>query len=224
MRNNKRSSGREQLCRMVAGVTLLFMVFGMFSSCRKEDEEPTELTAMDYSTIEDYSVYVSLAGYTDLEISLSSETDPKGERVWKTVLDRAEILRYPEQQVNYYVEQTLATYRYYAEQNGWSLEETMERLGVSEESIHAQAKEMVKGDLVYRYIVADVGITLTQEEKVSLFDRYARQYAESYGYDVKYVTERLSDLVYDSMLYDKTMEYLILHNRFVVSSEGGTNG
>ena len=57
-----------------------------------------------------------------------------------------------------------------------------------------------------------------------MFDRYANQYAESYGYEVDYVAEHLSHLVHDSMLYDKTMEYLILHNRFILSAEETGNG
>lgn len=100
----------------------------------------------------------------------------------------------------------------------------MDKLGVSEESIRTEARDMVKGDLVYRYIVADAGIVLTEEEKATLFERYARQYAESYGYEVGYVTEKLSHLVYDSMLYDKTMEYLMLHNHFILSAEETGNG
>ena len=201
------------------------MLLCMLSSCKQEQdtEESAALTAMDYSAIEDFGVYVSVPQYTDLDIPLG-ESDVKSERVWEEILARSEVLRYPEEQVLYYEAQTKATYRYYGKQNGWSLEETMDKLGVSEESIRLKAKDMVKGDLVYRYIVADAKIALSREEKATLFDRYANQYAESYGYEVDYVAEHLSHLVYDSMLYDKTMEYLILHNRFILSVEETGNG
>lgn len=225
MNARRRNTNRQTSRRLLVGVLLLCLLSTMLLSCKKEEpEESSRPAAMDYSQIEDFSSYVSLSQYTDLEISLESESDVKSQRVWEAVLGSAEILRYPEEQVSYYVAQTMATYRYYAEKNGWSLEETMDKLGVSEESVRAEAREMVKGDLVYHYIVADAGIVLTEEEKATLFDRYARRYAESYGYEVSYVTENLSHLVYDSMLYDKTMEYLILHNRFTVSSEASANG
>lgn len=223
--NARRSfSGKHIFRRLLVGVLSLCLLPTMLLSCKKEkreEEESSRPVAMDYSQIEDFSLYVSLPRYTGLEIPLESESDRKSQRVWEAVLGSAEVLRYPEEQVRYYEEQTKATYRYYGQKNGWSLEETMDKLGVSEESIRAEAREMVKGDLVYHYIVDDAGILLTEEEKATLFDRYARQYAESYGYEVSYVTEQLSHLVYDSMLYDKTMEYLILHNDFILP-EGGT--
>ncbi|MBQ9087108.1 MAG: hypothetical protein IJY47_08000 [Clostridia bacterium] len=220
MNRAKRAYALYLARRLGVGALLLCLLLGCLCSCQKDEpEEEAVLTAIDYDVVEDWSEYVLLSQYTGLEICLQQEADSKSEQVWKTVLGQAEILHYPEEQVSYYAAQTRATYRYYAQQNGWSLEETMEKLGVTEESILAEARDMVKGDLVYRYIVADAGIALTEEEKASLFDRYARQYAETYGYELSYVTASLSELVYDSMLYDKTMEYLIVNNTFVVSAE-----
>jgi hypothetical protein len=57
---------------------------------------------------------------------------------------------------------------------------------------------------------------LTEAEKASLFDRYASAFSEQYGYELSDVKESMVDLVYESMLYDKTMEYLIVHNTFTV--------
>lgn len=218
----KERRGREKIRRRSPwGMGVLFLCLVLLLGGCQKDGEPAEekKTAMDYAAVEDWSVYVSLEAYTDLEIPLSAESDPKGERVWTVILERAEILSYPEEQVSYYAAQKKATYRYYGEKQGWSLEETLEKLEVTEEQILSEAREMVKGDLVYHYIVSDAGIVLTEEERATLFDRYAEQYAERYGYRVSYVKEELSELVYDSMLYDKTMEYLILNNRFVLGAE-----
>ena len=196
-------------------VTILLLLFAFSCvGCSKEDE-PDVNARVDYDSIKP-SDYIRLDGYTDMSLTLYGTEASKSETVWAAVMSRAEVLSYPEEQVAYYTEQSRATYRYYAKQNDWSYEETLEKLGTSEEEILSQAKEMVKGDLVYRYIVEDADIALTEEEKISLLDRYAKHYVEQYGYPLDYVKENMRDLIYDSMLYDKTMEYLIVHNMFTV--------
>ncbi len=159
---------------------------------------------------------VRLTSYEGLEIPLA-EGESKSEAVWREILSRAEILSYPEEAVSYYAEQSRETYRYYAEKNDWSYEDALERLGTSEEAILADAREMVKGDLVYRYIVEKAGISLTEAEVERLFDRYAEKFAEDYGKEIDEVKDGMADLIRESMLYDKTMEYLILRNRFVAA-------
>lgn len=216
MRKDGRFKTRGRLRRLLVGVLFLCLLTGALVACgQREESQGTEApTAMDYDAVEDWSLYVSIEGYTGLEIRQQGET-PKGEILWKELLSRVKILAYPEEQVRYYEAQKKATYSYYGEQRGWSLEETMEKLGVTEAQITAEARELVKEDLLYRYIVSDAGITLTEEEKATHFDRYAEQYAQTYGYELSYVKEHMAEPLYDTMLYDKTMEYLILNNTFV---------
>ena len=79
--------------------------------------------------------------------------------------------------------------------------------------LHDIAKELTECEL--KDILAKEGITLTEDEKNTFFDRYVKKYAESYKYSEEYVRAELTELVYDSMLYDKTVEFLIIHNSFV---------
>ena len=99
-----------------------------------------------------------------------------------------------------------------------SYEKTLEFFKVSEETILAEAREIVKGDLAFRYIVKDASISLSEEEKAAQLDRYAQKFAEDYGYTKEYVLEHQKELIYDAMLYDKTMEYLIVNNTFLQSN------
>ena len=46
-------------------------------------------------------------------------------------------------------------------------------------------------------------------------EKAAQKIAADYGYTEDYVAENLTDLIYETMLYDKTMEYLIVNNTFV---------
>lgn len=191
-------------------LTVLFL-FGL-ASCHKEKEDSAEGVTYDETRLDEY---VAPFVYRGLTVELSSAESLKSEAVWQAVLDGAEILAYPEEAVEYYAEQCRDTYRYYAEKNDWSYEQALEFFGVTEEEILSEAREMVKGDLVYRYIVRDAEISLSEEEKSEQIDRYVQKFSEDYGYTEDYVRENMTDLIYDSMLYDKTMEYLIVKNTFV---------
>jgi replication-associated recombination protein RarA len=62
--------------------------------------------------------------------------------------------------------------------------------------------------------VKDVRDVIERAEKSKFFDKYVSKYAEEYKYSEEYVREELSDLVYDLMLNDKTVEFLIVNNSF----------
>jgi len=198
---------RTALVLLLAAVLVLSL-----PACQKDGETAKDGVVYDEERL---SEYIAPFAYTGLTVELSSADALKSEAVWHLILSRAEVLSYPEDAVNYYAEQRRDTYRYYAEKNDWSYEQALEFFGVSEEAILAEAREMVKGDLVYRYIVKEAKIVLSDGEKSAQLDRYVKKYAEDYGYSEEYVRENMKDLIYDSMLYDKTMEYLIVNNTFL---------
>ena len=185
-------------------------------ACKDQQTEPPTDSRPSYDA-DKLSDYVQLDAYTDLKIPLKAENASKGEAVWEAILARAQVMSYPEEAVSYYAEQERQACRYYAKENDVSYEDAMNALGLTEDGILAQAKQMVKSDLVYEYIRADAEISLTEKEKSDLFDRYASRLAVQHGYETSYVKEQMASLVYETMLYDKTMEYLIVHNEFIVA-------
>ena len=62
----------------------------------------------------------------------------------------------------------------------------------------------------------DAGIEVTEKDKERLFDRYVEKFVADYGYDRAYVENEMRELIFDTMLYDKTMEYLTLNNTVIV--------
>ena len=158
---------------------------------------------------------VRLGAYEGLTVTLGVANADKGTAVWAAVREGCEILQYPEDAVAYYVAQAEARCTYYAKEHGVSEEEAMAALETSREQMEADAKRLVADDLCVLAVQRKAGIALTEDEKTRLFDKYADKYAADFGYDRKYVKEHLSELIYESMLYDKTTEYLILHNTFV---------
>lgn len=203
-----RKRGLRVLCGLLAALFAVSLV-----GCAPEPKNEIGHPVYDDALLADS---VRVASYEGLVIPLE-EGESKSEAVWRVILAGTEVLSYPDEAVSYYAEQSRETYRYYAEKNNWSYEDTLARLGTSEEAILADAREMVKGDLTYRYIVKEANISLSEEEVTRLFDRYAEKFSEDYGKEIDDVKESMSDLIRESMLYDKTMEYLILRNTFVAA-------
>ncbi len=193
------------------GLLLMLLLTAVFLiSCRSEKNNVGEETMPPYG--ETASELVRLDAYTELSVERANESVPKSEAIWQEILRKAEITAYPEAQVSYYVRQIQGRYRHYAEQKDMKYEELLATLSVTEESILTEAREMVKGDLVYRYIAKDAKIVLTEEEKSKHFPRYQAKFAADYGYTEAYIAEHMTEEIYDAMLYDKTMEYLVLNN------------
>ena len=197
----------------IAALLLVAVCMLTVMGCRKEHiEKPSEVLSYEGVVLADC---VRLGAYEGLTVTLSSTDADRGEAVWEAVRGASEILQYPEDAVAYYVAQAEARCRYYAKENRVSEEEAMVALQTSHEQIAADAKRRVADDLIVLAVQADAGIVLTEDEKARLFDKYADKYVADFGYDREYVGENLAEVVYESMLYDKTTEYLILHNTFV---------
>ena len=176
-----------------------------------DDGATTELSYTDM----DVKQYIKSITYKGFEISLDSAEHSREEALWDVILENAEIESYPEDKVNYYFEQEKAYYMYLVGNDSDDYETLLSVRGVTEEGMLDDARRMVAKDLIYRWIAETEGITLTDGEKEMHFDRYAEKYVLDYGYTKSYVTENMSDEIYESMLYDKVMEYLILQNTFV---------
>lgn len=191
---------------------LLCLVLALFTfSCKGGKEEqtadPMDLQAM---STQELGRYAALGKYTGIKIKAIDQS--KGEAVWRAVRNRANVAEYPEQQVNYYISQIEAQYKYYADQADMTYEEMLQEVGATEESIRAEAQEMAIDDVIYELVRRAENITLGEEEKESLFDKYVDKYVEDYGYTKSYVKKNMSELIYESMLYDKTTEFLIKNN------------
>lgn len=170
---------------------------------------------MDLSTLE-LDEYISLGQYTGLEIAVHGDTSYRGEAVWQAVVNSSVIKKYPEQQLEYYAAQSRDKYRYAAEQANMDYEEFLVSLEIDEEHILSEARTLCREDLVWHALLRAENISLSDEEKAKHFDRYVDKYVSDYGYSEQYVRENLEDDIYSSMLYDKTLEFLISKNKFNV--------
>ena len=209
----------KKILKASALLLALFMsLYVVLTACSKSSQE---LTAPDYSAL-DLSEYVVLGAYKDLQISIGgvvSEDMTRDVVLWEAIVNKAEVIKYPEDALLYYKEQSIRLYTVYAEEGNISYEELMSSLGKTDEDIEAEAKEYVKSDLVSLAIIEAEGLRLTEDEKARLFDKYAYKFSTTYGYAVDYVYENLKKEIYETMQHDKMMEFLLLNNEITVITE-----
>ena len=200
--------------RICAAVLVCTAAISILAGCKESGEAETE--QMTYSGMPEYDVaniekYIKPFVYTGLTV-YRENSETAAEALWAEVVASAEVISYPAEQLEYYVEQERAKYRYYASREDIAYDELLESLGVTEESILDTARGFVKDDLVLAYIVYKADISLTDAEKEAHTDKYAEKLSEVYGVDSAYIKNNMSEQVYDAMLYDKAMEYLLLNN------------
>ena len=170
------------------------------------------MEALDLSAL-DISEYVSLCEYSGIEIEIRGG-ESRGDALWGYVVEHSEIKKYPEEQVEYYFEQARAKYAYLAKNAGVGYEEMLAELGVSEESMREEAKKLTAEDLVFHALLEAENISLTDADKQNNFDRYVAKFTSDYGYSESYVRENMTDEIYESMLFDKLLEGLVIKNNF----------
>ena len=199
-----------RLCAVLCALSL--MLCAMCVSCAKKDAKGDGGTKKPDVFALELSEYIELGEYKNLIIIFTYES--RSEAAWREVINGSEVIKYPEELVSYYTEQTKARYSYYAEKNDMEYSKVLEDFGATEESIATEAKALAKADLVFAALVKAESITLSDSEKSEHFGRYLEFYVESYGYTEEYVKENLTDEIYESMLYDKASEFLIINNSF----------
>ena len=192
----------------------VLVMCALLVSCAFNPKLEVEGKKQDFSAMSraELEKYLTVGKYKGMQITLNGRT--KEAAVWDAILKNCEVHEYPSEHVYYYKNQREAEYSYYAELAGVSYKEMLKQLGESESTILQEAKKLTKKDIAYAIIVKIEKISLTEEEKTNYFDMYVDKYVEEYGYTKEHVVKEMKELIYSSMLYDKTTEFLILNNSF----------
>ncbi len=197
---------RNSATKLIIAILILSMAFSFISCGKKSVVKIAEMP------LEELEKCISLSQYKDLTVTLGSKT--KGEAIVDYICKNSIVKKYPNGTVDYYFEQLKEQYHYYADEMDIPYEVMLDELGEDNVTMKAASRELVKKDMVLELIRKKEGISLTEEEKASFFDKYVKKFAESYKFSEEYVRENLPNLVYQSMLHDKTVEFLIVHNNF----------
>ena len=215
----------SNLIKIFALLFVCAFCLSVFAGCKKDDvtvDDGTDNGSDNTQTVLDYSQiniddYVKGVTYKGLVLVLKSEDASREAAIWEELLRTSVIESYPEDAVNYYFAQTKDYYMFIANNDPEAYELLLKSRNMTEEDLMAEARELVKKDLVYLYVTEKEGISISDGEKAQLFDKYVAAYVSEYGYSAEYVKANMTELIYDSMLYDKTLEFLILNNTFAVA-------
>lgn len=143
--------------------------------------------------------------------------ESNSDTMWASIARSSKVIKYPDEQVNYYFNKSVEEYKKLASEAGLSYEEFLEYMGVDEEYIMRDAKASVKKDLVYRAILEAEDITLTEEDYENAIEKYMDYYQMSRE---DLFLEYTEDDIRASALWDKLMEHLLKNQKFVVVENG----
>lgn len=199
------------MIKRVAAVLLAVLTLALSLFACGENKLERKISSM---SIEELEACMTVAPYKG--VTFECEGKDKETVINEYLMKESKLIKLPEgdDSVEYYITQLKEEYKYHAEKAGISYDELLSELGIEEEDIVLEATELVEKDIIFTVIQKKENITLSDSDKEKHFDKYVDKYAERYGYDKEHVRENLKDEVYSTMLYDKTMEFLILNNKF----------
>ncbi len=121
-------------------------------------------------TVDEYNEYVRQQLYDEKEETAKNN---KISELWGEVIENSEVLKYPEEEVNGYVEEIEAQYEAMAESSGMELKDLWEQYGIdSEEEYNKQNKEAaeayVKEQMVMYWIADKEGLSYSEDEAKKL--------------------------------------------------------
>ena len=196
------------LALFFAILTLLCLV-----SCRVGDDDNVDYIEAPELEATYLLETVKLPEYKGLTV-IRGIGEGRGDAIWELVLEGSEIVEYPDSLLSYFKSQTISKYKTMAKTAGLTYDELLVSLGLDETDVENEAKSLAKAELVIMAIIQKEGIALTDDEKARLFDKYAEKIAAELKKDVSYVKESHKDEIFDTMLRDKTIEFLITQNTF----------
>ncbi len=204
---------KKILILLIAVLLLLSLI-----SCNKEDNDNVDYVEPPKYELTELSDAVDLPEYKELTVTQKAG-EGRGDAVWRVVLEGSEIIKYPDSFLSYYKSQTLKKYKIMASDADMSYLDLLETLDMTESDVENEATELAKAELVMLALIEKEGIELTEDEKTRLFDRYAEKIAAEIGKDASYVKKNLANEIYDTMLRDKMIEFLITQNTFISENE-----
>ena len=164
----------------------------------------------NYSSKEEYEKAVEKKLYDSRE---EEAVRTQQEEVWSQAVENTEVKKYPDRELENYIEFNDKQIDDMAETYGVSREEMLSQYGFESEDDFDKANDessklRVKQEMLLEYIADKEGIEYTDEEKQAQFDEFEKQ-----GYDkaeIEKQTGRDADgYVHLELLYQKVLEFLV---------------
>ena len=195
----------------LAGKPVVFTVT-VKSASRQVDAELTDefvqRVSQESETVDEFRAEVR--AYLEEQAAETADQSMKSS-AWMTAVENAQILDYPQEEVDSYVEQMTTYYQQYAETYGMEFADVLESMGMTEDTFSEQAlayaQSMVGDELVLYAIVRAEDLSLSQSE----YDEGVAAYVEMFGAESQEQLEEYYtvDVLYESLLWDKTLQFLM---------------
>ena len=195
----------------LAGKPVVFTVT-VKSASRQVDAELTDefvqRVSQESETVDAFRAEVR--AYLEEQAAETADQSMKSS-AWMTAVENAQILDYPQEEVDSYVEQMTTYYQQYAETYGMEFADVLESMGMTEDTFNEQAlayaQSMVGDELVLYAIVRAEDLSLSQSE----YDEGVAAYVEMFGAESQEQLEEYYtvDVLYESLLWDKTLQFLM---------------
>lgn len=163
----------------------------------------------DYTSIEEYEKAIEKKVYNRKE---ESAIQTQQEDLWSQALENTEVKKYPERELEHYIEFNSRQIDDMAETYGVSREQMLSQYGFKDEnefeSVNDDSSKLrIKQEMLLEYIADKEGIEYTEEEKNEKLEEFKSQ-----GYDedeIEKQTGRNADeYVHLELLYIKVLEFL----------------
>ncbi|MFR6257369.1 MAG: trigger factor [Anaerovoracaceae bacterium] len=164
----------------------------------------------EYETVDEYTKAVEKQLYDDKEIEAVNEQKTE---LWSQALDNTEVKKYPERELEHYIEFNSEQIDKTAKSYGMSREDVLSQYEFGDEEEFAAVNEdssklRVKQEMLIEYIAAKEKLSYTDEEKQQLIENFQAQ-----GFDNESIEEQtgrsMGDYVHIELLYGKVLDLLL---------------
>ena len=164
----------------------------------------------EYKTVKEYTGAFEKLLYNEKE---TEAINNQKTTLWSAALDNTEVKKYPEKELNHYMEFNSEQLDQTAKQYGVSREDMLKQYGLDDEKDFEATNEdssklRVKQEMLIQYIADKEKLSYTEEEKEKLIENF-----EAQGYDADAIEQQtgrtVNDYAHIELLYEKVLDFLL---------------
>lgn len=164
----------------------------------------------EYKTVKEYTGSVEKQLYNERE---TEAINNQKTTLWSAALDNTEVKKYPEKELDHYMEFNSEQLDQTAKQYGVSREDMLKQYGLDDEKEFEATNEdssklRVKQEMLIQYIADKENLSYTEEEKEKLIENF-----EAQGYDADAIEQQtgrtVNDYAHIELLYEKVLDFLL---------------
>lgn len=164
----------------------------------------------DYDTVEEYTKSIQKELYDQKE---TEAVNNQKTTLWSAALDNTKVKKYPDRELNHYIEFNSDQLDQTAKQYGVSREDMLKQYDLDDEdefnAVNEDSSKLrVKQEMLIQYIADKENLSYTDKEKEALIKSF-----EAQGYDADAIEQQtgrtLEDYVHIELLYEKVLDFLL---------------